>query len=262
MKANDWEAPKGTKTFLHAKSISKSYGGLKAVSEVDLKIHRGEVVALVGDNGAGKSTLIKMLSGVISPDRGAIEIDGQPIRFLGPSDARTAGIETLHQHLGLVEVFNVPENIFLGQELTRRRLGIFKGLDHAKMRRLTEELLRRVDLRLPSLDQPVKAMSGGQRQAVAITRMLLNEVHLLIMDEPMAALGVDEGRKVLDLIVTLRERELSTLIISHNLEHVFAIADRIAVMKNGELISVVNTRETTSDEVVGMIVSGRSYKEA
>lgn len=261
MRENMASTGKGT-PFLHARAISKSYGGLKAVNRASLEINKGEVVALVGDNGAGKSTLIKMLSGVIMPDEGEIEIEGRRMIFSGPADARAAGIETLHQHLGLVEVFNVPENIFLGQELTRRRFGLFNGLDHARMRKLTEELLARVDLRLPSLDQPVRAMSGGQRQAVAITRMLLNEVHLLIMDEPMAALGVDEGRKVLQLIANLRERGLSTLIISHNLEHVFAIADRIAVMKNGNLVGTVNAAETTSDAVVGMIVSGKNYQTA
>lgn len=252
----------GSPVLLRAVSLCKRYGGLEANKDVSLDIRAGEVVALVGDNGAGKSTLIKMLSGVIAPDEGRIELNGRPVSFQSPNDAREAGIETLHQHLGLVEIFNVPENIFLGQELTRRRFGLFRGLDHREMERRTLELLKRVDLRLPALDKPVRSMSGGQRQAVAITRMLLNDVRLLIMDEPMAALGVDEGRKVLDLIASLSKRGLSTLIISHNLEHVFTVADRIAVMKNGRLIGLVEAAKTNQAEVVDMIVSGASRRAA
>ena len=244
--------------LLRAQSLNKSYGGLEACKEVSFEVREGEVVALVGDNGAGKSTLIKMMSGVIEPDNGKIEFNGRAIAFRSPNDARAAGIETLHQHLGLVEIFNVPENIFLGQELTHRKFGFFRKLDHSEMERRTIELLNRVDLKLPDLNIPVRSMSGGQRQAVAITRMLLNDVRLLIMDEPMAALGVDEGRKVLDLISMLSKRGLSTLIISHNLEHVFSIAHRIAVMKNGRLVGLVDTAQTNQNEVVDMIVSGVS----
>lgn len=249
-----------TPVLLRAVSLCKRYGGLEAVKDVSIDIRVGEVVALVGDNGAGKSTLIKMLSGVIAPNEGHIELNAKPVAFNSPNDAREAGIETLHQHLGLVEIFNVPENIFLGQELVRRRFGLLRCLDHREMERRTRELLERVDLRLPSLDKPVRSMSGGQRQAVAITRMLLNDVRLLIMDEPMAALGVDEGSKVLDLISSLSQRGLSTLIISHNLEHVFSIASRIAVMKNGRLVGLVETARTSQSEIVEMIVSGRTSR--
>jgi ABC-type sugar transport system ATPase subunit len=241
---------------LSARGLSKRYGGLRAVNDASLDLYAGEVVALVGDNGAGKSSFIRMLSGVIPPDAGSIALHGREVRFGAPAQARAAGIETLHQNLGLVDVFNVAENIFLGRELIKRRLGLIPVLDKPAMRRRTRDLLQRIGANLPSIDRPVRAMSGGQRQAVAIARLLLNEVHLLIMDEPMAALGVDEGRKVLDLIVELRARGLAVLIISHNLEHVFTVADRICVMKNGNVVGVVSTADADHDQIVRMIVSG------
>lgn len=244
--------------LLSARALSKSYGGLRAVDGANLDLYRGEVVALVGDNGAGKSTFVKMLAGVIQPDGGTLSLHGREVRFASPTQARDAGIETLHQSLALVDVFDVPGNIFLGRELRTRRFGVIPMLDKAAMRRRTQELLARIGANLPNIDRPVRAMSGGQRQAVAIARLLLNEVHLLIMDEPMAALGVDEGRKVLDLIVELRTRGLTVLIISHNLEHVFSVADRICVMKNGNVVGVVRTGETSHDHVVRMIVSGNA----
>ena len=243
--------------LLGARALCKSYGGLRAVNATSLDLYPGEVVALVGDNGAGKSTLVKMLSGVVAPDEGMLELHGRGVRFASPTQAREAGIETLHQNLALVDVFNVPENIFLGRELTRRLFGVVPVLDKASMRKRTVELLQRIGANLPEIDRPVRTMSGGQRQAVAIARLLLNEVHLLIMDEPMAALGVEEGRKVLDLIMELRTRGLTVLIISHNLEHVFSVADRICVMKNGNVIGVVETHNATHDQIVRMIVSGK-----
>jgi ABC-type sugar transport system ATPase subunit len=244
-------------TLLSVRGLSKSYGGLKAVKSVSLELRAGEVVALVGDNGADKSSFIKMLSGVSVPDDGVMQMQGREIRLTSPADARDHGIETLHQHLGLVEVFNVQENIFLGRELQTKRFGLFPVLDRAQMRDRTANLLKRIDLQLPDVESPVRSMSGGQRQSIAIARLLLNDVKLLIMDEPMAALGVDEGRKVLELIDSLRKKGLSVLIISHNLEHVFTIADRIAVMKNGKLVDVVETSMVDHDQVVSMIVSGR-----
>jgi ABC-type sugar transport system ATPase subunit len=242
--------------LLSAHALCKNYGGLRAVSDASLDLFPGEVVALVGDNGAGKSTFVKMLSGVIAPDTGTLALHGRDVRFSTPAQARKAGIETLHQSLALVDVFNVPENIFLGRELTRRRFGVVPVLDKDTMRRRTIDLLQRIGANLPSIDRPVRSMSGGQRQAVAIARLLLNEVHLLIMDEPMAALGVDEGRKVLDLIAELRTRGLTVLIISHNLEHVFSVADRICVMKNGKIVGVVKAAGASHDQIVRMIVSG------
>lgn len=239
------------------RGLAKSYGGLRAVKGIDLDVYSGEILAIVGDNGAGKSTFIKMLAGAIRPDAGEIRVRGRPVEINTPVDARDLGIETLYQELGLVDVFNVPQNVFLGRELSRKRFGFIPALDHAEMRRQTEKLLERIDVQLPSLDNPVRAYSGGQRQAIAISRLLLKETNLIIMDEPMAALGIDESKKVLRLIDTLRNKGEAIVVISHNLDHVFSVADRIAIMKNGALVGVVRTAETTHDDVVAMIVSGR-----
>lgn len=245
--------------MLRVVGLSKSYGGLKAVDDVTFDVRAGEILALVGDNGAGKSTLVKALAGAQPPDGGRIEIDGAPRQLGAPRDADAAGIGCLHQGLGLVDTLNVPENVFLGRELRTRRFGLVPELDHARMRERTIDLLARFGVDLPRLNEPVVKLSGGQRQTIAISRLLLKEVRLVIMDEPMAALGVEEGRRVLDLVRNMRERGVSVLVISHNLEHVFQLADRIAVMKNGRLIDVVETAATTRDEVVRLITFGRAH---
>ena len=244
---------------LRVVGLSKSYGGLKAVDDVTFDVREGEILALVGDNGAGKSTLVKALAGAQPPDGGRIEIDGAPRQLNAPRDADAAGIGCLHQGLGLVDTLNVPENVFLGRELRTRRFGLVPELDHGRMRERTIDLLERFGVDLPRLNEPVVKLSGGQRQTIAISRLLLKEVRLVIMDEPMAALGVEEGRRVLDLVRTMRERGVSVIVISHNLEHVFQLADRIAVMKNGRLIDVVETASTTRDEVVRLITFGRTH---
>jgi ABC-type sugar transport system ATPase subunit len=243
--------------LLEARRVNKSFGGLRALRDVDLDIRRGEIMALVGDNGAGKSTLIKVLSGAMAPDAGEIRIDGRAVTLASPNDATALGIETVHQSLGLVDELDVPQNVFLGRELMRRVLGV-PVLDKAEMRRRTVTLLENFAIGLPTLNEPVRRLSGGQRQTIAISRLLLGEPRLLIMDEPMAALGVDEGGKVLALVERLRERGLTTLIISHNLEHVFKLADRIAVMKNGAMVGIVRTSDVSRDRIVRMITFGRS----
>ncbi|MFW6027969.1 MAG: ATP-binding cassette domain-containing protein [bacterium] len=242
---------------VRANGLKKSYGGQQAVKGVDLDIHAGEVLAVVGDNGAGKSTFIKMLSGAVIPDAGEILIQGRRADIRSPADARALGIETLYQELGLVDVFNVPENIFLGREIIRNRFGFLPSLDHAEMRQQTAKLMDRLEIRLPTLDKPVRSYSGGQRQAIALSRLLLREVKLIIMDEPMAALGIDEANKVLRLIASLRDKGEAILVISHNLDHVFSIADRVAVMKNGALVGVVRSAEVSHDELISVIISGR-----
>lgn len=250
------EAPRAAANLLSVRGLDKYYGGLRALNAVDLDIRKGEILALVGDNGAGKSTLIKALSGALQPDGGEIVLEGEAVDLRAPRDATERGIETVHQNLGLVDTLNVPENVFLGREIKTRLLGLFPQLDHREMRRRTRDLLDRFAIGLPTLNQPVRRLSGGQRQTIAISRLLLAEPKLLIMDEPMAALGVDEGGKVLDLVVRLREEGLTVLIISHNLEHVFKIADRVAVMKNGKLVAAIPTGETTRKAIVGLITLG------
>ena len=244
-------------TVLNVVGLTKSYGGLKAVDNVSFQVFEGEILALVGDNGAGKSTLVKAIAGAQPPDLGRIEIDGVSHQLNSPREASEAGIGCLHQGLGLVDTLNVPENVFLGRELLTRLLPFVSQLDHRLMRERTIELLSGFGISLPRLNDPVIRLSGGQRQTVAISRLLLQEVRLVIMDEPMAALGVEEGRRVLELVRTMRDRGISVIVISHNLEHVFQLADRIAIMKNGQLIGVVDAGSTTRDEVVRLITFGK-----
>jgi ABC-type sugar transport system ATPase subunit len=246
----------GSDIIFEGRGLNKSYGGLHALRDVDLKMYRGEVLALVGDNGAGKSTLIKVISGALVPDSGSIRFDGTEVSFARPTDATAVGIETVHQNLGLVDELDVTQNVFLGRELTQSSLGFLPRLDKQEMRRQTVELLRNFSIAMPKLNDPVRKLSGGQRQIIAISRLLLAEPKLLIMDEPMAALGIDEGSKVLQLVAKLRETGITTLIISHNLEHVFGLADRVAVMKNGAMVGVKRTDETTREEIVSMITIG------
>ena len=203
--------------FLSARRLTKYFGGLRALHDIDIDVHKGEILALVGDNGAGKSTLIKALSGALIPDEGEILIDESVVVFRSPNDATSAGIETVHQSLGLVDELDVPQNVFLGREISKRSLGFIPSLDKAGMREQTRALLQNFSIDLPTLNEPVRRLSGGQRQIIAISRLLLGKPQLLIMDEPMAALGVDEGAKVLDLVMRLREQGMAILMISHNL---------------------------------------------
>ena len=244
------------RTVLDVIGLDKSYGGLKAVDNVSLSVREGEILALVGDNGAGKSTLVKALAGAQPPDAGRIEVDGKPRQLNSPRDASEAGIGCLHQGLGLVDTLDVPENVFLGRELLTSPLPFIRQLDSRRMRERTIELLSRFGISLPRLNDPVVRLSGGQRQTVAISRLLLQDVRLVILDEPMAALGVEEGRRVLDLVRNLRDQGISVIVISHNLEHVFQLADRIAVMKNGRLVGMVTTAETSREAVVRLITFG------
>ena len=239
--------------LMRVSRLTKSYGGLKAVDDVSFEIYTGEIFALVGDNGAGKSTLIKALSGATPQDSGSIEFDGKPVKLTKPRDADEIGIGCLHQGLGLVDALNVPENVFLGKEIQKKVLGFIPQLDHVQMREKTIELLQQFGVDLPKVNDAVVNLSGGQRQTVAISRLLLKNVKLVIMDEPMAALGVDEGSKVLKLIENMKSNNISVLVISHNLEHVFKLADRIAVMKNGKLVHIVDTSSASRESVVKMI---------
>lgn len=252
------QSPQPEAPLARVAGLTKSYGGLRALDGVSFDVFTGEILALVGDNGAGKSTLVKALAGAQPPDEGQIEIQGRPVQLNRPGDADAAGIGCLHQGLGLVDTLNVPENVFLGRERLTKLFGFIPQLDHRSMRDETIELLDRFGVHLPRLNDPVVRLSGGQRQTVAISRLLLQDVRLVIMDEPMAALGVEEGRRVLELVRNMRDRGVSVIVISHNLEHVFQLADRIAVLKNGSLVGIVETASTTREEVVGMITFGQS----
>ncbi len=248
--------------LLSAKNLTKRFGGLTAVNGVSLDVFPGEVIGLVGDNGAGKSTFIKMISGVYQPNEGEIIFQGQPVTFAGPREARDRGIETIYQDLALAENLDAASNIFLGREIKRRYLGgLVKTLDRGKMRDESAQILDRLDIRIPSLGQQIRNLSGGQRQAVAIARTIYWNARLVIMDEPTAALGVAEQRKVLRLVRTLSDQNVPVILISHNMQDVFAVSDRIIVMRRGRKVGELIAAKTTPDEVVSLMVGAEAVHE-
>ncbi len=235
--------------------ITKRFGGVTALQNVNLTAYAGEVLAIVGDNGAGKSTLIKVLTGVYQPTEGDIFIDGQKIEFTSHAEAIEAGIDAVYQTLALADHLDPAANMFLGNELTRNVLGI-GILDNKKMRSETERvLMERLGVKLKSLDAPTESLSGGQRQAVAIARAVYSEgLRVLVMDEPTAALGPQETARTLKLIQTLKEQGLAVILISHSLDDVFEVSDRVHVQRRGQCVGVVSTANSTTQEVLGMIV--------
>ena len=241
---------------LETRSISKRFGGVQALDGVSMTVHAGEVVALAGDNGAGKSTLIKTISGVFQPDDGEIVFEGRPIRFETPHSARDHGIETIYQDLALADNLSIGANIFLGREPMRLAFGFLPVLDRAKMATAARETMARLEFHVSRLDAPVSNFSGGQRQAVAIGRALYWDARLLIMDEPTAALGVPEQRKVIALINALKAQGRGVIFISHNLGDIFAVADRIVVLRRGILAGERRISETNPDEIVRLMVGG------
>lgn len=240
--------------MLRLQNVYKRFGGLTAVNDVSVDIYPGEVIGLVGDNGAGKSTLIKMISGVYRPDDGHVYLGDQEITLSSPMEARNLGIETIYQDLALCENLDATVNIFLGKEPMRRMLGIFKQVDRPHMLAESHKVLDRLDIKIPNLRRPIRQMSGGQRQAVAIARALYWNARLVIMDEPTAALGVPEQRKVHELVKTLKANNVPVIIISHNLQDIFATADRIVVMRRGSKVGDLLAKDTTGDELVSLMV--------
>jgi len=240
--------------LLEMRNITKRFGGLTAVDNMDMHVFPGEVVGLLGDNGAGKSTLIKVISGVYHADSGEIFFEGKPIRINNPMEALKIGIETIYQDLALAENLNVYSNIFLGREKLKKYLGLVKVLDHEYMNNEAKKVLNRLEIEVPSLKNKIRTLSGGQRQAVAISRSIYWDAKFLIMDEPTAALGVVEQKKVLDLVKTLSSQGVPIIVISHQLHDVFSVADRLVIMRRGKKIAERITEHTTPDEVVGLIV--------
>lgn len=249
--------------LLRVSNITKRFGGLTAVNNVSLDVNIGEVIGLIGDNGAGKSTLIKMVSGVYKPDDGEMFFDGKQVDFASPRDARDIGIETIYQDLALAENLDVGSNIFLGREILYSYMGgLIKTVNHGKMREEAVKALDRLDIRLPSLTQQVLNLSGGQRQAVAIARSIYWNAKLMIMDEPTAALGVSEQRKVLRLVKTLCDQGVPVIIISHNMQDIFAVATRIVVMRRGKKVGERMKDQTTADEIVSLMVGAEEAHES
>ena len=238
-----------TTPVLQARGLSKAFGHVQALVDTDVDLWPGEILAIVGDNGAGKSTLIKCLSGAYVPDKGQMIVDGQPAHVRSPHDAQALGIATVYQDLALVDQRDVATNLCMGRE----PVGRFGLVDRKAVLRQAEATLARLNSRIPSANTPVAVLSGGQRQAVAIGRAIAQGGRVIIMDEPTAALGVRESAQVLELIQGLRSQRIAVAVVSHNLQHVFAIADRIQVMRGGRGVGVRRREETTGEEIVRMI---------
>ncbi|GGL33009.1 ATP-binding cassette domain-containing protein [Planomonospora parontospora] len=233
---------------LAVEGISKRFGAVQALSDVDLDVHAGEVVALVGDNGAGKSTIIKVIAGVGPADSGEIRWEGRPVTITSPGAAQSLGIATVYQDLALCDNLDVVGNLFLGREVGR--LGV---LDEVAMEKRSRDLLHTLSIRIPSVRIPVASLSGGQRQTVAISRSLLGEPRIVILDEPTAALGVEQTAQVLDLVERLRGQGLGVILISHNMVDVMAVADRVAVLRLGRNNGFFDTGRTTQEEIIAAI---------
>lgn len=240
-------------SLVNLAGITKQFGGVRALKGVDLSINRGEVVALVGHNGAGKSVLVQILSGVFPPSSGEIKVDGKAVSFSSPTDARRYAIETIYQTLALADNLDAPANFFLGRELRTR----FGFLDKKKMAQEAAQALHDLNPNFTNIERPVRQMSGGQRQAIAIARAIHFQVQFLIMDEPTAALGPHETTQVGALIQRLRDQGIGILLVSHDVRDVIRLADRIVVLKNGELVGSLVAKDTNEDEVVDMIIRGR-----
>lgn len=240
---------------LEAKGIVKHYGHITALDGTDFELRAGEILGIIGDNGAGKSTLIKTLSGAVVPDRGEILVDGARVHFRAPTDARRAGIETLYQELAVAPALSIVENLFLGREL--RRVGFLgsalRMLDKGRMLEESTAYMQELGIGVRSMKQAVETLSGGQRQGVAVARSAAFARHVVIMDEPTAALGVKEGNLVLDLIRRVRDRGLSVVLISHNMPHVFEVADRIHVARLGRRVALLDPKRVSMSDAVAVM---------
>jgi simple sugar transport system ATP-binding protein len=236
--------------------LSKNFGAVQALRDLSMTLHGGEVVALAGDNGAGKTTLIKAISGVYPPTSGDILLDGRPVRFASPQEARDQGIETIYQDLALADNLSIGANIFLGREPMRKALGFLPVLDRRQMAEAARDTMALLDFHVSRLDAPVSNFSGGQRQAVAIGRAVYWNARVLIMDEPTAALGVPEQRKVISLIHQLKAQGRGVIFISHNLQDIFAVSDRIIVLRRGIQAGEKQISATSHEEVVRLMVGG------
>jgi ABC-type sugar transport system ATPase subunit len=244
--------------LIRLRGISKSFGPVQALSDVDVDIRAGEVTALLGDNGAGKSVLVKTIAGIHSPDHGEIEWEGQPVRIRSPRDAAALGIETVYQDLALCNNLDIVENMFLGRERTAGYV-----LDEESMEKAAQETLSSLAVTtVRSIRQPVASLSGGQRQSVAIAKSVLWNAKLVIMDEPTAALGVAQTRMVLDLVRRLADRGHAALIISHNMNDVFEVADRMAVLYLGKMVAVRPASEMDRQIAVDLMTTGASSRQA
>jgi len=245
--------------LLQLRGISKHFGAVQALSNVDFEVYAGEVVGLVGDNGAGKSTLIKTISGIYTPDAGEFIFEGNPVAVRGPNDVTRLGIATVYQDLALCDNLDVVANLFLGREVSA---GAPAPMDEVLMERRALGVLGRLSVRIPNVRTPIAALSGGQRQSVAVARSVMWNARIVLLDEPTAALGVAQTRQVLDLIKTLRSQGLGVVVISHNLADVFEVCDRIVVLYLGRRVASLDVRNVNREQVVAAITGAEFGEDA
>lgn len=238
---------------LRLRGINKAFGAVQALRNVDFEVYPGEVVGLVGDNGAGKSTLVKIISGAYTPDSGEIIVSGKHVSISSPQDASHLGIETVYQDLALCDNLDVVNNLFLGREESAGIPFLPKLLNESDMERRTVDVLKQLDVKIPSVRVPVAALSGGQRQSIAVAKTILRNAQIVQLDEPTAALGVAQTRQVLKLITRLKEQGLAVVVISHNLADVFEVVDRAIVMRLGRRVATFDIKNSTIEQVVGAI---------
>lgn len=248
-----------TAPLLTARGLVKRYGRVTALDHADFDLYPGEILAVIGDNGAGKSSLIKALSGAVRPDEGEIKLDGQPVHFSDPLEARRAGIETVYQTLALSPALSISDNMFMGREIRREGLlGKFGMLDKPAMDKFAREKLSELGLMtIQNIRQPVETLSGGQRQGVAVARAAAFGSRVIILDEPTAALGVKESRRVLDLILDVRARGIPIVLISHNMPHVFEVADRIHIHRLGRRLAVIDPKAHSMSDAVAYMTGAK-----
>ncbi len=250
----------GQKPILTARNLVKKFGRVVALDQADFDLYPGEVLAVIGDNGAGKSTLIKAIAGAIKPDAGEIRLNGKPVQFSTPIQAREAGIETVYQNLALSPALSIADNMFLGREIRKPGLlgAVFRKLDHAEMERQARAKLSELGLlTIQNITQAVETLSGGQRQGVAVARAAAFGSQVIIMDEPTAALGVKESRRVLELIQDVRARGIPIVLISHNMPHVFEVADRIHIHRLGRRLCVIDPKEYSMSDAVAFMTGAK-----
>jgi fructose transport system ATP-binding protein len=253
----------GVSNVMQASGLVKRYGHVTALHGCDFELRAAEILAVIGDNGAGKSSLIKVLSGATIPDSGELVLDGAPVHFRNPMDARRAGIETVYQDLAVAPAMSIAENLFLGRELRRPGVSgqVLRMLDKKRMVVESAEYLQELKIGVGSMTQTVETLSGGQRQGVAVARSAAFARHVVIMDEPTASLGVKEGGMVLELIRRVRDKGLSVVLVSHNMPHVFEIADRIHVMRLGRRVAVVNPKRISMSDTVAVMTGAMRPEE-
>ncbi|KJF68764.1 MULTISPECIES: ATP-binding cassette domain-containing protein [Rhizobium] len=246
--------------ILTARNLVKRYGRVTALDNTDFDLYPGEILAVIGDNGAGKSTLIKAISGAVTPDEGEIRLEGQTVQFRSPIEARKAGIETVYQNLALSPALSIADNMFLGREIRKPGIqgSLFRALDRPAMEKFAREKLSELGLMtIQNINQAVETLSGGQRQGVAVARAAAFGSKVVILDEPTAALGVKESRRVLELILDVRSRGLPIVLISHNMPHVFEVADRIHIHRLGKRLCVINPKDYTMSDAVAFMTGAK-----